>query len=356
MFVLDTPRRILIIRPSALGDVCRSVPVAAALKAKWPDASISWLVNTPYADAISAHPAIDEVIPFDRKGMGATSKKLNPLPALRFMRELRNQRFDITIDAQGLLRSGLFTFATGAPLRVGYADARELGWLGLNRKVRVPSQTHTVDKMLALLTPLGISCNKPDMRLYTTPEAQRAINSDNKLEAPFIALAPTSLWPGKRWPIGRFVELAERIKSLGLTAVVLGAPGEEEQCSPLFELAGVVNRVGKTTVGEMMALIERAQLVVANDSAALHMAVGFNTPTVALFGPTDTGLVGPYQRTSDVIQHRTPTDILDHKIEVSGLEMMRRITVDEVWDMLNRKINSSDTSMQKETNLRNAEA
>lgn len=356
MFDLDSPRSILIIRPSALGDVCRSVPIAAALKAKWPDASISWLVNAPYADAVSSHPAVDEVIPFDRKGMGATSKKLNPFPALRFMHELRNRRFDITIDAQGLLRSGLFAFATGAPLRVGYADARELGWLGLNRRVNVPSQTHTVDKMLALLAPLDVTCDIPDMRLYATPDASNKIKSDTQFEAPYIALAPTSLWPGKRWPIERFVELAKRINSLGHSTVVIGAPGEQSQCTPLLELQGVIDRVGKTTVGEMMAIVERARFVVANDSAALHMAVGFNTPAVALFGPTDTSLVGPYQRSSDVIQHRMPADILDHKNEESGLEMMNRITVDEVWDMLCRKINSAKASTQKETSPRNAEA
>lgn len=343
MFVLDTPQRILIIRPSALGDVCRSVPLAAAIKAQWPKARISWLVNTPYADAVSAHPAIDEVIPFDRKGMGSSSVKLNPMPAFRFIRDLRRRRFDITIDAQGLLRSGLFTLASAAPIRVGYADARELGWFGLNRKVRVPSQTHTVDKMLALLDPLGVSYDSPDMRLYTTEKAREAVCSDNDLISPYIAIAPTSLWPGKRWPIERFVELAERIKSIGRNIVILGAPGEVEQCKPLIEMQGVIDRVGKTSVGEMMALIERAQLVVANDSAALHMAVGFNTPTVALFGPTDIDLVGPYQRAEDVIQHKTTTDVLDHKNESSGLAMMRRITVEEVWEMLSDTLQSGDS-------------
>ncbi|GAB5495279.1 MAG: lipopolysaccharide heptosyltransferase I [Phycisphaerales bacterium] len=353
---MDTPRRILIIRPSALGDVCRSVPLAAALKEKWPDASISWLVNAPYADAVSAHPAVDEVIPFDRKGMGATSRKLNPLPALRFMRELRCRRFDITIDAQGLLRSGLFTLATRARLRVGYADARELGWLGLNRKVNVPSHTHTVDRMLALLTPLGLSCDNPDMRLYSTQEAQNTIKGDSQLDAPFIVLAPTSLWPGKRWPIDRFAELAERIRTLGLNIVVIGAPGEENQCTPLIEMDGVIDRIGKTSVGEMMAIIERARLVVANDSAALHMAVGLQVPIVALFGPTDTALVGPYQQSGNVIQHRDPADVLDHKQESLGTKMMNRISVDEVWELLSMKISSAKADTQKETSPRNAEA
>ena len=328
------PNRILIIRPSALGDVCRSVPLAAAIRKHRPDAEIHWLVNAPFAPVLEAHPAIDRVIPFDRKSLGKQSSRLNLAPILGFLRSLRAQRYDTVIDAQGLARSGLFAFATGARLRIGHADARELGWLGLNRRVKPTQYQHTVDRMMSLLTPLGINEPEPDLRLYTTQTDQQWRETLPELTSPYIVFAPTSLWPGKRWPIDRFTELARTLSSQGQHIVVVGAPGEEPQCTQLTALAQeglpVIDLVGKTSIGQLLAVIERAKLVLANDSAALHMAVGFETPIVALFGPTRTELVGPYRKADSVIQHITPEDRLSHKEEAAGRQLMERISLTEV--------------------------
>lgn len=327
--------RILIIRPSALGDVCRSVPLAAALKKHRPSAEIHWLVNAPFASVLEAHPAIDRVIPFDRKALGQHSRKLNLAPVLGFMRSLRAQHYDTVIDAQGLARSGLFAFATGAPLRIGHADARELGWLGLNRRLSPTPGQHTVDRMMSLLAPLGINEPEPDMRLYTRPADRQWLDADPELADPYLVLAPTSLWPGKRWPIDRFADLARRLCADGERIVVIGAPGEEPQCAPLIALAReglpVIDRVGHTSIGQMLAIIERAKLVIANDSAALHMAVAMDRPIIALFGPTRTDRVGPYRRSDSVLQHITPSDRLDHKDAASASNLMDRITTDEVY-------------------------
>ena len=334
--------RILIIRPSALGDVCRSVPLAAAIKGHWPTAEIHWLVNAPFAPVLEAHPAIARVIPFDRKALGKHSSRLNLSPILGFLRSLRAQRYDIVIDAQGLARSGLFAFATGAKLRIGHADAREFGWLGLNRRVASTPGEHTVDRMLSLLGPLGISMPEPDMRLYARESDKAWRDALPDFQEPYTVFAPTSLWPGKRWPIERFAELAQRLTSECHRIVVIGAPGEEPQCQPLLDLVRqglpVIDRVGKTSVGQMLAIMERAQLVLANDSAALHMAVGFDRPIVGLFGPTRTDLVGPYRQEDSVLQHITPANQLDHKDTEPSLELMARITTDEVHKLVNARL------------------
>lgn len=332
------PERILIIRPSALGDVCRSVPLAAAIRKHRPGAEIHWLVNAPYAPVIEAHPAIDQVIPFDRKALGKQSSRLNLVPILGFLRSLRSQRYCIVIDAQGLARSGLFAFATGARLRTGHADARELGWLGLNKRITPTPGEHTVDRMMSLLAPLGINEPEPDMHLYAREADKVWRDSQPELREPFIVFAPTSLWPAKRWPIERFTELARLLLHQGHRIVVVGAPGEERQCAPLLLLASeglpVIDLVGKTSVGQMLAVIEKARLVLANDSAALHMAVGFNRPIVGLFGPTRTEIVGPYRKPDAVIQHVSSTDHLDYKDD-SSVELIGRIRVDEVHERIN---------------------
>ncbi|MEO0511876.1 MAG: glycosyltransferase family 9 protein [Planctomycetota bacterium] len=327
------PERVLIIRPSALGDVCRSVPVAASLRRAFPSARIDWLVRDSCADAVRHHPAVDRVVLFDRKSLGRAASRLLVGPTLSFLKSLRVSRYDLVIDAQGLFRSGLFALATGAAGRVGYANARELGWLGLNQRVQTPRRAHAVDRMLALVESIGVEPAK-DLGLYTSE--QDRLWASERILGRCVTLAPTSVWPAKRWPIDRFRKLAELLLQSGHAGqiAVVGAPGERDQCDPLLELAArderVIDLVGSTSVGRLMAVIERSALVVANDSAAVHMAVGFDRPLVALYGPTSLATVGPYERDHDVVQHVTADDTLDHKSPSLGLPLMQRIQTEEV--------------------------
>ena len=182
------------------------------------------------------------------------------------------------------------------------------------------------------------------MRLYPPPGERAHVAADPELAGRrFAVLAPTSRWPGKRWPIERFAEVARAMLHEGLggcdAVVIVGSKGERAQCGPLLALADgpasassarLIDRVGATSVGGLMALIERASLVVANDSAALHMAIGLDRPTIGLYGPTDLALVGPYQRGDCAVQHLRPGDVLDHKNEPAGRALMERISTAEV--------------------------
>ncbi|MEQ9617478.1 MAG: glycosyltransferase family 9 protein [Phycisphaerales bacterium] len=332
------PERVLIIRPSALGDVCRSVPVLASLRRAWPDARIDWLVRAGFEGAVAHHPSLSRVISFPRKQI-AIGRLWRPSAAGRlgsFLRELRGPGYDLVLDCQGLARSGLFALVTGARDRVGFANAAELGRLGLNRRVHGPKSMHTVDRMLTLVEALGIEVVR-DMRLYSS-EADASWAMGRLGSEPVTVLAPTSRWAGKRWPIDRFVALAERLLAdeLASRIAVVGAKSERGQCAALTErFAGddrVIDLVGATDVGKLLAVIERASLVVANDSAALHMAVGFDRPTVGLFGLTDISLVGPYRREADVIQAIAPENGNRHKDEASASRAMAAITLDAVYD------------------------
>lgn len=337
---MDEFERILLIRPSALGDVCRTVPVLATLRAAYPTARIDWLVQDSFAAAIEHHPALSRIIPFPRR---AFARPFTP-PALAAFFDwsscLADGGYDLVVDAQGLARSALFASMTGARLRLGYANAQEGGALFYTRRVRVPRQRHTVDRMLSLVSQ-GLDIPAiADMRLHADPAAQRQLEQDARL-APgtFVVLAPTSRWPAKRWPADRFAALAERlladaaIASRAGSIALVGGPGERDQCLPLLALAArnprLIDLVGATPIAQLMAIIQRASLVIANDSAALHMAVGFDRPAVALFGPTDVSRVGPYQRAADVIQLRHPGEPLDHK-SATGASLMERIAVEEV--------------------------
>ncbi len=332
-----TPSRILIIRPSALGDVCRTVPVLASLKLAFPQARIDWLVQREFADAVRAHPDLDRVVPFDRKLLGRSLRRLNPMPTLRLLSVLRRERYDMVVDAQGLFRSGLFAYATGARRRLGDLNARELAWLFCNERYRIDKDRHTVERMLGILDAAGIPTTG-DLRLHTPPESRAQIDGHGPelREDGYIVVAPTTRWPAKRWPADRLARVCERLLDESQHRIVLvGAAGERDQCGPLTELAErdprVIDMLGKTSVGDLMAVIERCDLFLGSDSAALHIAVGMSRPLVALYGPTRVDLVGPYRRELDVIQHLEPTDVLDHK-DPASRAIMERIGVDEVAD------------------------
>lgn len=318
----------------------------ASVRHAYPDARIDWLVQDTFAPAISAHPALDEIIPFPRKHFGrwwTSATRIREF--LSWMRNLRTQRYDLVLDCQGLGRSGLFTWATRAHRRVGARDAREFAWLGYNVR-HVPAQgcsppLHTVDRMLGLLEADGITVNR-DMRLFVNPEdaswwSQYCTKHSISAER-YAVLAPTSRWLSKRWPIGRWAELVSPLLMRGFEHVVLiGGPNEHEQVNPILPkgtngTSPLVNLVDQTTIGQTMAVISQAGLVVANDSAPLHMAVGFDRPCVGLFGPTEPALVGPYQREDSVVRGFTarPGEVIDYKDPKLEDRLMRVISTTAV--------------------------
>lgn len=331
------PERILLIRPSALGDVCRSVPVLASLRRAWPGAQIDWLVQDAFVDAVRSHPALSRPVPFPRHALGATLRAGRVGEVARWLRTLRMPRYDLVIDAQGLFRSAFFARCTGARRRIGHRAARELGWLFYTDRERGSERLHTVDRMLALVGRAGAQ-PVAEMALFAPAEDVECVAADPRLGNRFAVFAPTSRWAGKQWPPERFAAVIVRLLREGLIerAALVGSGSERDQCGPVLALADrddrVVDLLGSTSVGRLMAIVERSSLVLANDSAALHMAVGFERPLVGLFGPTRVGLVGPYRRDADVIQHVDAGDRLDHKDAPSGRALMERIDVDEVFE------------------------
>lgn len=329
--------RILIVRPSALGDVCRTVPVLASLRAAFPGARIDWLVQDTFVDAVAAHPALDGVVSFARERYGRWYVPRAGMELLRWLRGLGRAGYDLVLDCQGLARSGFFAWCTRARERVGYRDGAEFSWLGLSKRVDAPVSMHTVDRMLRLVEAVGAAPVR-DMRLYAPAREWEAVEGDAGLGEKYAVLAPAARWEGKRWPAERFARVAEELLRCGAVGcvVVVGSGGEREQCGPVLALADrglrVADRVGRTSVGGLMALVERAALVIANDSAALHMAVGFDRPLVGLYGPTRVERVGPYGREGDVLQVLREGDVLDHKDAQRGRALMERITVEMVLE------------------------
>lgn len=330
--------RILIIRPSALGDVARTMPVLVQLRAAYPNAEIDWLVQDSFADVISAHPALTRVVGFPRRDFTFW----RPKQTLTYLQSLRARRYDLVVDCQGLARSGLLARVTGAPTRVGHADARELGWLGYTRRVPAGNATHTVDRMCGLLASLGIPNDSRDMRLYTPAHAREFVIGHPKLAGTrYAVIAPTSRWVSKQWPDERFASVAQSLADDGLTIAIVGSANERQHIPACLALTQshprVIDLVGATSIAQLMDLIEHSALVIANDSAALHIAVGFDRPTVALFGPTQLDKVGPYRREQDAIQRISAGDRLDYKDDTTR-SLMLRIPAEEVLEACRKRL------------------
>ena len=333
------PERVLLIRPSALGDVARSVPAAASLRLAFPAARIDWLVEEGFEAVVSHHPAVSNVVNFPKKRIRHSLRRLDPRPLMAFARTLRTPAYDCVLDLQGLARSATMAWMTRAPRRIGLADARELGWLAYTSRADVSPDMHAVERMLAVVAAATGVQPVTDMRLYVPPKGRQWLASQAWASEPYVTLAPTSRWPAKQWPAARFASVAKAARAMGLRVAVVGGRGERAQCQAVTSLAsedaGIIDLVGATDVAGLMACIEASRAVVANDSAALHLAVGLSRPTVALFGPTRADRVGPYGRSHEVIQHAARWESLDHK-RATGVRMMERIEATEVIEALRR--------------------
>lgn len=342
----------MIVRPSALGDVCRTVPALASLRQAYPDARIDWVVQDSFTPAVAAHPAVSNVISFPRRRFSDCWKRPQSLRhVLQWLAAIRRTGYDLVYDLQGLGRSGLITRATGARRRVGDRDARELAWLGYNVRHRpalaADQPLHTVDRMLALLEMDGVPLVH-DMRLYADNHSiawwETMCESKGLSAGNYAVLAPTSRWRSKRWPIERWAELVSPLLLRGFDHVVLiGGPNELSQVSPIVPTGDTANSpllslVDQTTLGQTMAIIANAGLVVANDSAPLHMAVGFHRPCVGLFGPTDPAVVGPYRQPHASLRafQPRPGERIDYKDAKLADRLMRVISTAAVVQQIDR--------------------
>ena len=296
------PDRILIIKPSAIGDVVHALPVLNLLRRRWPEAHVSWLITPGCRGLLEGHPQIDELIPFDRNLLGHSWKSFAAASeALRYFRSLRDHKFDLVIDLQGLFRSGLLTWATRAPIRVGSTNAREFGGYFCTHLAPVHTWwQHAIERYLTVAEFLGLG-REPVEFVFATDDADRQfVNDLLPKETPFAVLLPATNWKTKQWPVENFAALVEPLRQrFGLESILAGGP-DAAALSP--SIPGAINLAGKTTLRQLTALLERADLVIANDTGPMHIAAALGRPLVTMFGPTSPIQTGPYGRMDSVVR------------------------------------------------------
>ena len=330
-------KSILLIKLSALGDVVHTFPVLNALRARYPKARIDWLVTSDFAELLQGNPAIANVIEFPRQEWSKPWQAQPYLNAARLIATLRAARYDLVLDLQGQLRSAVFAFAAGAPVRIGFDKPRKDVWQTLTRKIpdeakqhawrgaregswlaythHIPLPTldlHPVQRYLGAAALLGLDAGAPDFSFPIPQEAATRIDAlldyyDIGKAKPLVVLAPGTNWDTKQWRRDGFAEVARHFLQKQFAVALIGADGERALCAEVATLApGAVNLAGETTLLELAALIRRATICVTNDSGPMHLAVALQRPVVSIFGPTDPVWAGPYKRDGAVLRVELP--------------------------------------------------
>ncbi len=337
------PKRILLTRLSAIGDCILTIPVAVRAKQLWPDSKLTWVVDCGVDQLLEEHPAVDEVLRIKRRWLKRPGEWL----ALR--RELRSRKFDLVLDPQGLSKSALIGWLSGARRRVGfdYSHAREVAPLVATRRIRRTTR-HLGDTYLQVLSDwcdIVPGEGKFDMPRYPEASAHVAkLLEDMGFEAtaasPWVAINPGAGWPTRLWPVQRFGVLARDIyRRHGRKSLVFWAGDEEYLMAKVIEEESQGGAVAapRTNMRELAELLRRASLLVTGETGPMHLASALGTPCVSLHGPTWADESGPYGNRHVGIQSPSPT--LSKKFVRRGPNLaMQAIETEEVLHACSRLI------------------
>jgi heptosyltransferase I len=333
------PRRICVIKPSALGDIVQSLPILPVLRQCYPDAAISWVINKGFANLLAGHPLLDELLIFDRRGTWSSWGRL--------LRQLRARKFDLVFDLQGLLRTGVMTWATRAPVRVGLETAREGSrWTtncilpGTSRQIPAHARNWRVAELLGRGdAPRELTLNWEASDLEWCRD-----QFSNWSDRPVLAIAPGAQWVTKRWPAEKYAAVAARaISRLGMSICVVGGPDETELAASLEAEIGrlapdppVRNLAGQTTLKQLAVVLRSSAMMLSNDSGPLHLAAELGTPSVGVFLCTDPIRSGPPGERHLMVSTGVSCRASYHKqCPLSGTQHMRclsELDVERVWN------------------------
>jgi heptosyltransferase-1 len=330
---------ILVVRLGAMGDVIHALPAVAALRDAFPQVRIGWVIEERWAELLcspnallcapseapdssrsAAKPLVDVVHPLDTSAWRAAPLSDESWSeAASALRSLRSARYDAAIDFQGLLKSALVAQASGAGLRLGFADPREAASKLFYSRAVARQGAHVVDMNLALAQALtGSKASPARFELPRDPEAEAWCDAELRRRGidRFLLLAPGGGWGGKLWPAARFGEAARLLAADGLRALVNHGPGEEALAQEVVAASGGAAQALPCSLSELIALTRRAQLLLGGDTGPMHLAAALGVPVVAVFGPTDPARTGPFGKRSEALRSPDSQTTFSHRRKI----------------------------------------
>ncbi|MBF0510782.1 MAG: lipopolysaccharide heptosyltransferase II [Candidatus Omnitrophica bacterium] len=333
-------KNILVVNVNWLGDAVFSTPVFRALQENYPQARLTCLCVPRVKEVLEHCPFIDNMMVYDEKGKDRfLGRKLN------LIQKLRNEKFDAGFLLHRSMTRALMVYLAGIPLRIGYSKSKGL----LTHPIAMNAEDiHRSDYYLKIVEDYGLkvldrSCElkvKPDDLTLLTDKLKNAGMSSN---GNYIVLNTGANWDLKRWPNELFALLAKRVsQEYGLTIIFPGAPKDKENCQKIIQEAGIkaINLAGQTSLGESLALYQKALVVVSGDSGPLHLANSVGSPAIGIFGPTRPEITGPRGKAKaailfkDVSCNKAPC----YHLTCSNNVCMQSVTVDDVCQAIKKFI------------------
>jgi lipopolysaccharide heptosyltransferase I len=342
---------ILVVRLSSLGDVVHTLPAVSALRRRFPEARIDWLVERRHRDVLFENPDVDSVLDVDTLSW---RKRLFLPRTWRDIREclkaLRSRRYDLVLDLQGTVKSAVSAFLARSDRRIGFAPdhlkERVAASLYTERVSPNGTRPHVIDRNLYLLRALGIETEERSFPIAVAePEAAAARRALDALGlSDFVIVNPGGSWVTKRWSPEKLGRLASAIESeWRLPSLVLWGPGEEEMAQAVVSASGGSARLApKTTLREMIPYLERARLFVSGDTGPMHLASARGVPVVGIFGPTDPARNGPFGGRDEIVYKAVPcAPCYKHHCPGYGNVCMTTIELDDVLAAVRRSLSRS---------------
>lgn len=333
--MFDDIKNILIIKPSALGDLVHSLPFLAVVKKKFPAAKIDWVVAHGLHKFLEGHPMIDKlwIIKKDQwKKPGRLSHTLKEINDLR--KGLKASRYDISIDLSGLLRSGIITYFSKAGIKLGFKESDEGSSFFYTHKIHGSMNIHAIDRYLQIAGFMGCSIDKIEY-----PFAPYDPNPPllNELPLKYLVMSPSAGKPANRWHAEKFGRLAAKLK---LPTIVIAGAGEADIAKEvvLHSKGNAISVAGRTGLKDLVALIKRSVFFVCNDTGPMHIAAALNIPVFAIFGPANPVRTGPYGSIHTVIQKKIDCAPCYAKQPCSHFKCMNELSVEDVFKIIDQKV------------------
>ncbi|MGA6927226.1 MAG: lipopolysaccharide heptosyltransferase II [Desulfosarcina sp.] len=330
--------RLLIRSTNWIGDAIMTTPAVRAIRHNFPDAQISMLAKSWVAPVFAHSPHVDDIIVYDAHG-----RHKGVAGPIRLARELRRYRFNGAVLLQNAIEAALIAAMAGIPVRIGFdTDARRLLLTHPVRCTPAIKSIHQSGYYLEILKGIGLDAVDRRLELHLGADDRahaKQILIDHRVDpaATIVGLNPSATYgPAKQWFPERYAALGDRLRQeVGATVLIFGGPSDRQLGRTIANLmaAPAVDLSGRTRLGEAMALIDRCDAFVTNDSGLMHVAAALNTPLVAIFGSTNPVTTGPHSPTSRIV--RAPiacSPCMKPVCPLGHRNCMRLITVDRVHD------------------------
>lgn len=338
-------KKILIVKPSSLGDIVQTIPAVRCIKKAMPDSKIYWVASDKFKDVVAMVDAVDMIFEIKRKNWGrflCLPKTIFEI--FRFIFKIRSEKIDICIDFQGLFRSGIISWLSGAEIRAGFSDAREFSSLFYNKKCLIGrAEANSAERYISLAS---IVCGKKEGCVFDLKLPDPSLKQGNLLwsktgsRGPKVCLIPGARWKSKRWNMENFRKVAFNLRKEVDARIMITGTSEEIECGEriIYGHNKAFNAAGKTNIFTLAGILSLSDLVITNDNGAMHLAAALGKKVICLFGPTSSDRTGPIGKDNYIFKSALPcapcfsktcskgecmTDLLPNEVSLKAVEMLR---------------------------------